>query len=313
MSDEPKYLLVGRIDYMDQVIKEIVLPYSEVPKITNILDNSERTKVEEAPSGYWQRFYLEVFDSMGRSLEKVKVACGETCYRFYDKGQFFTFCKDAQAIDLEEMLEAYLVDAPEWRPEDPVEADYENMESQFDGQRGLAHFCDWRPGIDQRESQLQRRSFHIKDGKLKGPRGTVNHRVPSWFWVKMWKEVARVEAIEYVAKGYRRRRLVVGPDGTFVPVDPVEEYEKTPEGNLIVKSPLESVYEQSLVSEGDEVSNGQALYVIDADGIKIEVKSDLDGTVSRILVDDATPVKYDTVIMHIDPLKGAKLHQSMKS
>ena len=55
------------------------------------------------------------------------------------------------------------------------------------------------------------------------------------------------------------------------------------------------------VQEGDVVRSGQTLCIIEAMKIMNEIEADADGRVVRVLVDNATPVEYNTPLFLIDP------------
>ena len=57
----------------------------------------------------------------------------------------------------------------------------------------------------------------------------------------------------------------------------------------------------SYVQEGDAVTEGQTLCIIEAMKIMNEIEADVKGRVVRILADNATPVEYNTPLFLIDP------------
>ena len=57
----------------------------------------------------------------------------------------------------------------------------------------------------------------------------------------------------------------------------------------------------SYVQEDDVVSTGQTVCIIEAMKIMNEIESDADGRVVRVLVENATPVEYNTPLFLVDP------------
>lgn len=67
-----------------------------------------------------------------------------------------------------------------------------------------------------------------------------------------------------------------------------------------VKSPIVGTYyeapspdEPPFIKEGDKVSKGQTLCIVEAMKIMNEIEAEFSGTVQKILVNDAQPVEYD--------------------
>ena len=56
------------------------------------------------------------------------------------------------------------------------------------------------------------------------------------------------------------------------------------------------------VEEGDVVSPGQTLCIIEAMKIMNEIESDIKGRVARILVENGKPVEYNTPLFLLEPL-----------
>ena len=55
------------------------------------------------------------------------------------------------------------------------------------------------------------------------------------------------------------------------------------------------------IEEGDTVSNGQTVCIIEAMKIMNEIESDANGRVVQVLVENATPVEYNTPLFLVDP------------
>lgn len=57
------------------------------------------------------------------------------------------------------------------------------------------------------------------------------------------------------------------------------------------------------VQEGDVVSAGQTLCIIEAMKIMNEIESDVQGRIVRVLAENAKPVEYNTPLFLIEPIK----------
>lgn len=55
------------------------------------------------------------------------------------------------------------------------------------------------------------------------------------------------------------------------------------------------------VSEGDAVSKGQTICIIEAMKVMNEIKSDVDGTVSQFMIEDGQPVEFNQSLIKIKP------------
>jgi acetyl-CoA carboxylase biotin carboxyl carrier protein len=58
---------------------------------------------------------------------------------------------------------------------------------------------------------------------------------------------------------------------------------------------------QPFVNEGDEVSVGQTIGIIEAMKIMNEIESEVAGVVTEVLASDAQPVEYGQPLFRIDP------------
>lgn len=74
---------------------------------------------------------------------------------------------------------------------------------------------------------------------------------------------------------------------------------KSPMVGMFYRSPNPEA--PSYVQDGDAVTEGQTLCIIEAMKIMNEIESDVKGRVVRILVENATPVEYNTPLFLIDP------------
>ena len=108
--------------------------------------------------------------------------------------------------------------------------------------------------------------------------------------------------------------VVTSPAGTeeaaASPV--VDSPEATAEGedsNLItVKAPMIGTFYRAsapdkppFVSVGDEVVEGDVIFIIEAMKLFNEIESEVGGKIVKVLVDDATPVEYDQPIFLVEP------------
>jgi acetyl-CoA carboxylase biotin carboxyl carrier protein len=77
---------------------------------------------------------------------------------------------------------------------------------------------------------------------------------------------------------------------------------------LEVKSPMVGTFYASpepgakaYVSDGDRISKGQVLCIIEAMKIMNEIESEFSGVVKEVLVENAQPVEYGQVLFRVDP------------
>jgi acetyl-CoA carboxylase biotin carboxyl carrier protein len=75
----------------------------------------------------------------------------------------------------------------------------------------------------------------------------------------------------------------------------------------VIKSPLVGTFYRSpspgappFVEEGDMVSKGQILCIIEALKVMNEIESDVDGRVTKILVENGQPVEYGQELFYIE-------------
>jgi acetyl-CoA carboxylase biotin carboxyl carrier protein len=99
------------------------------------------------------------------------------------------------------------------------------------------------------------------------------------------------------------------------PAQAPAQQEKNPESNrakaenlLTIKSPMiGTFYRQSgpgkpiFVNVGDEVEVGQVVCIIEAMKLFNEIESEVSGTVTKVLVDDASPVEFDQPLFLVEP------------
>ncbi|MCA1756521.1 MAG: biotin/lipoyl-binding protein [Bacteroidales bacterium] len=83
--------------------------------------------------------------------------------------------------------------------------------------------------------------------------------------------------------------------------EPHKKIEKTEGGaRITVKSPLPGVIIQINVSQGDKVTRGQKLLVMEAMKMENEIKSDTDGVITAIKVAPGQSVLQDEVMLEIN-------------
>lgn len=91
---------------------------------------------------------------------------------------------------------------------------------------------------------------------------------------------------------------------------PKVEVEKKEEKKYhVIKSPLVGTFYRApspgappFVEEGDIVSKGQVLCIIEALKVMNEIESDIDGKVVKILVENGQPVEYGQELFYIEPV-----------
>jgi acetyl-CoA carboxylase biotin carboxyl carrier protein len=92
------------------------------------------------------------------------------------------------------------------------------------------------------------------------------------------------------------------------PAESLTPYGAPAPGMRFVSAPLTGVWYPSpspgarpYVSEGDEVTAGQVIGLIEAMKLFNEIKSDTSGRISRVLVENGTLVKRKQPLLEIDP------------
>ncbi len=128
--------------------------------------------------------------------------------------------------------------------------------------------------------------------------------------------------IERGLLGLRKIRVAAGIDATAV--QPVAQVASQPagaddtsaapepddtEGLHKISSPMVGMFYRApnpdsppFVEEGDVVSVGQTLCIIEAMKIMNEIEADAKGRVVRVLVENGNPVEYNTPLFLIEPL-----------
>ncbi len=81
------------------------------------------------------------------------------------------------------------------------------------------------------------------------------------------------------------------------------------DANLItIKSPMIGTFYRSggpdkpaFINVGDEINVGKTVCIIEAMKLFNEIESDIKGKIVKVLVNDATPVEYDTPLFLVEP------------
>ena len=138
------------------------------------------------------------------------------------------------------------------------------------------------------------------------------------------RDSVREIEVEHRLLGSRIRVVGAAPESRPGPEPPVAPTRQEPSGGVrgaeapapadsddhhAVSSPLVGLFYrasapdvQPYVEEGDIVRVGQTLCVIETMKIMNEIESDVEGRVSRILVENGRPVEYNTPLFLIEPL-----------
>lgn len=149
---------------------------------------------------------------------------------------------------------------------------------------------------------------------LMDERGVAEIEVRSWFRTVRISRAATGANVSFITAGEGGRPLGVagaaapqqlasGPAAAEPP--PAEEAE---EDLIVVKSPMVGTFYRApapdadpFIAEGDRVSRGQVLCIIEAMKIMNEIESEYAGTVARIHVENAAPVEYGQPLFSLKP------------
>ncbi|NPA58121.1 MAG: acetyl-CoA carboxylase biotin carboxyl carrier protein [Aquificae bacterium] len=135
----------------------------------------------------------------------------------------------------------------------------------------------------------------------------------------------KIEEVEFeTEKGRIKIRQYIGPKKEIIasspqPVIEVKEEIKAPspvdvevsekQKYHVIKSPLVGTFYRApspgappFVEEGDMVSKGQVLCIIEALKVMNEIESDVNGRVVKILVENGQPVEYGQELFYIEPV-----------
>jgi acetyl-CoA carboxylase biotin carboxyl carrier protein len=91
--------------------------------------------------------------------------------------------------------------------------------------------------------------------------------------------------------------------------NPPVETKKEEKNYHVIKSPLIGTFYRApspgappFVEEGDIVSKGQVLCIIEALKVMNEIESDINGKIVKILVENGQPVEYGQELFYIEPM-----------
>ncbi len=80
------------------------------------------------------------------------------------------------------------------------------------------------------------------------------------------------------------------------------------EGGVGIKSPMIGTFYRSsgpdkepFVKVGDRVEKGQVVCIIEAMKLFNEIESEVSGTITKVMVENASPVEYDQPLFLVDP------------
>lgn len=127
------------------------------------------------------------------------------------------------------------------------------------------------------------------------------------------RSVFRTVRISRAAAGANVSFITAGPvDPALAPAGkaaaPLPEAEAAEEDLIVIKSPMVGTFYRApapdadlFVEEGDKVSRGQVLCIIEAMKIMNEIESEHVGTVAQIHVENSAPVEYGQPIFSLKP------------
>ena len=83
---------------------------------------------------------------------------------------------------------------------------------------------------------------------------------------------------------------------------------KSADNLITIKSPMIGTFyrrpspdKPNFVEEGDDVSSGKVVCIIEAMKLFNEIESEVNGKVVKVLVEDSTPVEYDQPLFLVEP------------
>lgn len=98
------------------------------------------------------------------------------------------------------------------------------------------------------------------------------------------------------------------PQQATAPVAEAKPEAESSDNYITVKSPMIGTFYRSanpesgpFVNVGDSVKAGQAVCIIEAMKLFNEIESDVNGTIVKVLVENAQPVEYDQPLFLVDP------------
>jgi len=98
------------------------------------------------------------------------------------------------------------------------------------------------------------------------------------------------------------------PNSTSTAAEKSKPTENPAENQLIIKSPMIGTFyrrsapdKPNLVDVGTEVSPGKVVCIIEAMKLFNEIESEVKGTITKVLVEDASPVEFDQPLFIVEP------------
>ena len=147
------------------------------------------------------------------------------------------------------------------------------------------------------EVEIEKKDFKIRIRKNSGSESVVYSTIP------VQQPVAQIPPVAPVAAPPAQEAKAPAPEPKKEETAPAES-SKT----VTIKSPMIGTFYRSpnpdsppFVEVGDRISVGQTLCVIEAMKLFNEIDSEINGTIVKVLVDNASPVEYDTPLFLVEP------------
>lgn len=131
--------------------------------------------------------------------------------------------------------------------------------------------------------------------------------------IKIKQYVAPKKVVQQVSQNQNLPVVDTGIQQTHITApteEKTEEVKREEKKYHIIKSPLVGTFYRApspgappFVEEGDIVSKGQVLCIIEALKVMNEIESDIDGKIVKILVKNGEPVEYGQELFYIEPIK----------
>lgn len=98
--------------------------------------------------------------------------------------------------------------------------------------------------------------------------------------------------------------------GTAPAVSPAPQAAVLPKGAIEIKSPMVGTFYRTpapdaapYVQEGQDIDVGQVVCIIEAMKLMNEIKSEVRGKITKVLVENADPVEFGQVLFLVEPSK----------
>ena len=149
------------------------------------------------------------------------------------------------------------------------------------------------------EVEIEKKDFRIKVRKNSASESVVYSTIPV-----AAPQVAPMPAVQPVAAAPAE-----APAKEAAPAkEPAKEAPAPSSKTIEVKSPMIGTFYRSanpdsdpFIQVGDTISKGQVLCIIEAMKLFNEIESEVEGKVVKILVDNSSPVEYDTPLFLVEP------------